>query len=119
MKQHLYFVEVGVLLTKDDTEFDCYTISNFYNDKFGFFDENRLTFLTEAQALKYANDYVNNGVEYTYAFIHDSIENIDEDDLREIVEACYCEYSLENPHKKDIIYFIYKEKGKIIKEIGE
>ena len=53
MKKQLYFVEVGVLLNPNDKEFDYYHINGFYDDEFGFYDENRLTYLNYDEAKEY------------------------------------------------------------------
>ena len=110
MKKELFFVEVGVLLDEKDPEFDCYHINGFFDDIFGFYDENRLTFLTYKKALEYALNYIENGVERTYAFIHNSICNIDDEQLKEIKDFASCEYSIENPKFEDVLFFAYKKE---------
>ena len=117
MKTELFFVEVGVILDKENEEFDCYTIRDFYDDEFAFYDENRLTFLDYEHAKKYADDYVNRGVNRTYAIIHNAICDITDDEYDDIICNAYCEYSLDNFDKKDVLYFIHKENKEIIKEI--
>ena len=111
MKKELFFVEVGVLLTPDDKEFDYYKINEFFDDRFGFYDENRLTFLNYDKAERYVKNYINEGVEKTYGFVHSVICNITDEELQEIADFKYCEASLCNPTRKNVEYFAYKENG--------
>ena len=118
MKKQLYFVEVGVLLKPNDKEFDYYHINGFYDDEFGFYDENRLTFLSYDEARKYADYYIEKGIEGTYSFIHSNVCNITDEELEEIQTSLYCECCLENPNKEDVLYFAYKECGKLFPRLS-
>lgn len=64
---NVYKVEVGVLLDKDDSEYECY--SECYDKNNGYYEENSVLFLDYNRAVKYAKDYVNNGVNGTYSII--------------------------------------------------
>ena len=55
------------LLTKRDCRNLIESIERFYYE-FAYYDENILTFLTKEQAYNYGKEYVENGVEKTYAF---------------------------------------------------
>lgn len=114
MKRDLYFCEVGVLLPKDDEDYEFYQLNNFHRE-FGFYDENKLTFLTEEERNNYALDYVKNGVENTYALLYQYNCNIEERELQDIKDFKYSEYSLEMA-SDDITEFIYKQNNKIKRE---
>jgi hypothetical protein len=78
-----YLVDVGVLLTKEDKEFDFY--SCVYNHKYGYYDENQYYVSTKEKATKEIKEYVENGVEGTYGIVSlttldDSITKQDIDD---------------------------------------
>ena len=112
MRKHLYFCEVGVLLDEKHPEFDCYQISSMPK-QFAFFDENVLTFLTKEEAYNYGKEYVEKGIERTYAIYYDFVENITKQELEEIKTSLYCEWSLGGISKETTTLFIYKENGKI------
>ena len=116
MEKELFFVEVGVLLDKEHPEFEYYKIRNFY-EEFGFYDENKLTFLTYAEAENYANNYIKSGVNTTYGIVYSFICNIDDNDLEEIELFAYCEASLEPPEHETTLYFAYKDNNENIKTI--
>lgn len=118
MNKQLYFVEVGVLLNKTHPEFECYQISNFY-DQFGFYDENRLTFTTLNKALKYAKKYVEDGVNNTYVIVYTFVCNIDDEELQEIKDIAYSECSLENPSIETTIFFQYKTQYGLINTVTD
>lgn len=113
MKQTLYFVEVGVLLDHTDKEYEYYKINGFHDTIFGFYDENKLTFLTLKEAKEYADNYIKDGVNKTYAIIYSFVCNIDDNDLEEITQHAYCEYSLEPPQLDTTLYFAYKNDYKL------
>ena len=113
MKQTLYFVEVGVLLDHTDKEYECYKINGFHDTIFGFYDENKLTFLTLKEAKEYADNYIKDGVNKTYAIIYSFVCNIDDNDLEEITQHAYCEYSLEPPQLDTTLYFAFKNYNKL------
>lgn len=117
MRKELFFVEVGVLLNKEHPEFDCYKIRNFY-EEFGFYDENKLTFLTYKEAENYANEYIDDGVNTTYGIVYSEFCKITDEELQEIKDYAYCEYSLEPPEHDTTLYFAYKKDNgetKIVK----
>lgn len=69
LKFPLYKVEVGVLWNEDEKmeDYDCY--NKVYDKRYGYFDENVAFELDYSQALNYAKQYVENGVNGTYAII--------------------------------------------------
>lgn len=119
MERKLFFVEVGVLLGKDASEFESYNIKGFYEGKLGFYDENKLTFLTYEKAKEYADYYIKHGVETTYAIIYSFVCNIEDNELKEIKESAYCEWSLEPPEEDTVLYFAHKENGKLVDKINK
>ena len=64
---NVYKVEVGVLLDKDNDEYDCY--NNVYDKKNSYYNENEVLCLDYNKALEYTKNYVDNGVNGTYAII--------------------------------------------------
>lgn len=63
----LYFLEVGILLTKENPEFDNY--SKVYDRRCGYYDEDRWCVIDSELAVKEAIRYVENGVDRTYAVV--------------------------------------------------
>lgn len=126
---NLYKVEVGVLLDKDNTDYECY--NSVYDKKNAYYDENVVFELDYMRALEYAKYYVDNGVNGTYAIIsklkynskqlyggcNDEEIDIVSYDLNNILGGHFLEnyidlfdselYSLDN-----IIYSLYKVKDK-------
>ena len=100
-----YLVDEGVLLTREDKEFEAYAI--VYDKKYGYYDECQCYIVNKEKAIKEAKEYVENGVESTYAIV--SITAIPDDaNLEEI----YVEgevYVLE-----DVIYSVAKINGEIV-----
>lgn len=66
LKFNVYKVEVGVLLDKDNEEYDFYL---YYDKKHSYYEENSVLFLDYNMALEYAKEYVDNGVNGTYSII--------------------------------------------------
>lgn len=117
MKKELFILEVGVLLQPDNEEFDCYNITGFYENVYGFYDENLCVFLDFNKAKDYADFYVENGVNNTYAYIRNDIYNLDEEDFDSIENNLYYDNVDYNFNENDVLYFIKKENNSIIKEI--
>ena len=63
----IYKIEVGVLLDSDHEEYDCY--NGVYDKQHAFYDENVAFELDYQQAINYANGYVDDGVNGTYAIV--------------------------------------------------
>lgn len=112
MEKTLYFVEVGVL-TPPDYELESYKIKGFH-EEFGFYDENKLTFLTQEEAKNYGLSYIEMGVENTYAILYNYICDVEDCDMEEITNWHYCEFSLDMP-TETITDFFYKKNGEIIR----
>ena len=72
----LYKVEVGVLLDKDNEEYGCY--NGVYDKLNSYYDENVVFELDYLKALEYAKNYVENGVNGTYAIISKIYYNSEE-----------------------------------------
>lgn len=113
MTKNLYFCEVGVLLDSNHPDFDYYSISTMPKE-FGYYDENKLTYFTKEESYDYARKYVESGVEKTYAICYDFVcKHLTDEELEEIENVAYCEYSLEPPTLETTTLFIYKENGEI------
>ena len=110
IRKPIYFVEVGVLLNKNDGEFDSYQIRGFH-EEFGFYDENRCAYFKLEDAIRYGEEYVKDGVNGTYAVIQEC--KIDTDDLSDralldILNSAYYE-DIPNPSEDCVIEFMYKK----------
>lgn len=123
---NVYKVEVGVFLDKDNDEYEEY--KNVYDKKHSYYEENSVLFLDYNKAVDYAKNYVDNGVNGTYAIIsklkYDSEEiyggrtQLEIDyamaDINSIIGGGYVEdigmfnglYSLDN-----VIYSLYKVRN--------
>ena len=69
MKSEFKMLEVGVLLTENDAEYDSY---NFvYGGEYGYFNENNIIYKAEDvnTAIGFARKYVSEGVNMTYAIL--------------------------------------------------
>lgn len=106
--------EVGVLLKPDHKEFDAYAI--VYDKKYGYFNENDILYIEadKDSAISYAKEYVEKGVDMTYAVItdeglwdyeayEDSGKLVDDGDIDE------CEFKHD-----DVIYSVAKINGEIV-----
>lgn len=62
-----FLVEVGILLGKDNPEFDAYATA--YDKEHGYYDEGQYYVESKEKALEDAKKYVNDGVENTYAVV--------------------------------------------------
>lgn len=65
-----YLVDVGVLLSDDNKDFGAY--SNVYDKQYGYFDENQYYVKDLEDALKQAKEYVDKGVDTTYAVVSET-----------------------------------------------
>lgn len=107
----VYQVEVGVLLDKDDPEYECY--SQVWDHSNGFFDEDNMVCKTIKEAKEFLNYYIKNGVTHTYGIISEL--DINEEEYKvmkeQIEELCYeMDYDV-----KCVIYSAYKnDKDEII-----
>lgn len=135
----IYKVEVGVYWEKGES--DDYEDYCTYDKKRAYYEENTLFELDYYNALKYAKEYVNNGVNGTYAIIskydystdkfRENIEDtlymiqtilggsyIDNDtelfSKGELYNMDYVVYSLCKKKDKDNPYFLGKGNGEII-----
>lgn len=103
-----YMLEVGVLLKKEDEEFEQY--SQVYDKKHGYYDEYQEYVLKLENAKKKADSYVKEGVAGTYAIISQTY--ILDDVLDDAIRLCPVEnesYALE-----DVVYAIHKENDLIV-----
>ena len=102
----VYYIECGVLLDKDNGDYDCY--SNVFDKKHAFYDE-YVDFTEDLEiAKKYCNDYIKNGVNGTYGIISqvyvDDDINIDDcydyligdSDLYDVKNVIYNAWKLKN-----------------------
>jgi hypothetical protein len=113
MKTNAILLDVGVLLTELDDEFNSY--NGVYNHRYGYYDENQIAYKGEdlIEAIKYAREYVANGVDMTYAVITtQGIVNYDEPWENDRIEDFT--YNAE-----DVIFSVAKIYGIIIEDFIE
>ena len=108
MKINVIGLDVGVLLTKNDEEFDFY--SCVYDHKYGYYDENQIAYkeCDLAEAIKYAREYVTDGVDMTYAVVTNQgqinyCEEFDDGNIDNFTYLC-----------EDVIFSLAKINGEII-----
>lgn len=110
-KNTIYQFEVGVLLNKDNNEYEFY--SNGWDKNNGYYDENFGFVKTYEEAINYVEKYIKDGVKNTYGII--SKVQVNEEDLRSIhngySESINMDYDLEK-----IIYNSYKNDEGILIE---
>ena len=102
---YAYLVEVGILLTKEDEEFEAY--SGVYNRIYGFYDEDQYYVKEKEVAILNAKNYVEKGVENTYAIVSGTILPEDFDFENGVVEDA--EYNMEN-----VVYSVAKFNGELV-----
>ena len=118
VKTKLFRLEVGVLLGKEDSEFECY--NNVYTKKHGFYDEDVSVYVDYAEAKKAGDEYVSDGVDKTYCVITGDVFDVTEEELAQINETTWFDAVNEFSFKEDdVIYFIYKDNEKVITEIDK
>ena len=116
MTNILYKVEVGILLTKDHPEFNSY--NHVYTKDFGFYDEDVSVFSSYAKAKDEADNYIESGVNMTYAIITSDYYKTSDTDERLVADLLSGERCLDSSWnfgyaEDDILYFAYKEDGNI------
>ena len=116
MKKTIYEVEVGVHLNKNHEEYESYAISGATpTTDLGYYDENVLAYFKLADAKKYADYYVEKGVNNTYAFITSDIYNLDKKDIESIKQSLYFDHDRDIPNIKYWLYYTYKDNDGNIK----
>lgn len=95
----IYVVEVGVLLTKEDEEYDSYCV---YDKQFGYYDEGLTGYLKYEDAKKTALEYCKNGVIGTYAIILKDDDFPDVENQEELYETV-----IEFDNTREVIYNVY------------
>ena len=110
MKTNVIGLDVGVLLTELDEEFNCY--NGVYDHRYGYYDENQIAYKESdlEKAIKYARQYVLDGVDMTYAVITNQgqINYNDEFDDGNIEDFTY--------KPEDVIFSVAKIYGRIIED---
>jgi len=101
-------VEVGVVLEPDNDEYEHYKYIDGFD--YSLYDENILFFTNKKKAIKYAKDYINDGVISTYGIVTDhGMPNLSEEQIREIEEYHSSDDIWVKPSKEDILFFNYKK----------
>ena len=108
MKIQIYMVEVGVVLEPDNDEYEHYKYIEGFD--YSLYDENLLYFTDKDKAIKYAKDYIDDGVIGTYGLVTDhGIPNLSEEQIKEIEESNSADDLWFKPTKEDIFFFDYKK----------
>lgn len=105
--------EVGVLLKPDHKEFDAYAI--VYDKKYGYFNENDIAYkeVDKEKAIAYAKEYVEKGVDMTYAIITD--EGLCDYEVYTNTGELVDDGEIESDYNADdIIYSVAKIDGEIV-----
>ena len=109
MKTNAILLDVGVLLTKDDEEFDYY--SSVYDHKYGYYDEDQTAYKEEdlAKAIQDARQYVTDGVDMTYAVI------TNQGQINYVGDTLETEWALDDftYNHEDVIFSVAKINGEI------
>ena len=101
-----YLVDVGILLSDDDKEYDNYAI--VYDKCHGYYDENQFYTRTKEEAIEYVKDYIKRGVDEINAYGVVSETNIIDDydfENDDIGEESY--------HPADVVYSLAKINSEI------
>ena len=125
----LYKVEVGVLLKKDNNDYETY--SQAYDKQHGYYDENVIFFRNKKNAKEYIKNYVFFGVVGTYGILSELVYDqneigyTDEDTKRILkdIDECgifedYIDIFGEDLYDtKNVIFTRYKKSQKVFKKI--
>ena len=116
MTKMLYRTEVGVLLPKNDPEFEMY--NDVYTGDYGFFDQDVSVFASFEEAKAWGNNCIKSGDDMTYAVITwdwYKPDKVEESLIKEILTG---ETPLDKSWnfgftKEDMMYFAFKSEGEI------
>lgn len=100
-----YLLEEGILLDKTSEEFDWY--NQCYDKAYGYYDELQMYVKKKEDAVVSAKEYVENGVENTYAIV--SVTDVPDDTDFDDVDVEGEDYLVEN-----ICYSVAKINGTIV-----
>lgn len=111
-KKELYLVETGVLLAKEDKEYEMY--ANVYDKENGYYDLNQYFITKEKleETIKCEKEYLEkNCFKNIYIIItYQDIWEFDSEEELEELDTNFCDYLVEN-----IVYSVMKDKnGNII-----
>lgn len=118
---NFYLVDVGVLLTENDEEFESYNM--VYDEKFGYYDEHMYYVADEDSAISQVKEYVQKGNPNTYGVVSyagslyqwidlddESVSDEEIDSFLGDLDVADEDYLVEN-----IVYSVYKdENGKLV-----
>lgn len=108
MKEYMkaYLVDEGILLTKEDKEFDFYAC--VYDKKYGYYDDCQYYVKEMQVAIRDARKNVEKGAEKTYVIISSTLVSSDYDfENDDCVES-------ESYSVDDVVYSIAKINGEIV-----
>ena len=101
----VYLVDEGILLTKENKEFDAYAI--VYDKKYGYYDTAQYYVKNKTDAIKCAKAYVEENGENTYAIVSNTGVRSDFDFENGYVEG-------ETYFAENVIYSVAKINGEIV-----
>lgn len=102
-----YLVDAGVLLSDEHEEFDKY--SNVYDECYGYYDEVQYYVKDKEEALKQAKEYVDNGIDSTYAVVSETNIPYDYDFENGYIEG-------ESYNTADVVYSVTKINGELVED---
>ena len=114
MTKTLYRAEVGVLLTRNDPEFESY--NHVYTGDYGFYDVDVSVFASFEEAKAWGDSYINSGADMTYTVITSDLYKPDKVEGTLINELLSGDTPLDESWnfgatKDDIVYFAFKSCG--------
>lgn len=101
--KEVFLVDEGILLNRDDESFEMYAYA--YDNQYGYYDEDQFYVKSRKDAIKQAKEYVEDGVENTYAVVSNSYVS-DDNDLSILEDESYL--------PEDVIYSVAKINGNIV-----
>lgn len=108
--KEVYLIDVGILLTQKDDEFESYAI--VYDKKYGYYDENQYNKPTLEEAILDVKKYIENGCDGTYGVVSKLVAPEDFDCDNDFLGPK--SYSLDN-----IVYSLAKIDNQIIENFIE
>ena len=112
--RNCYLVEVGVLLKKDNPEYEAYKNKNVYDGSGSFYDEDQFYELSEEKAKEYALKYVKEGIGGTYGIVKKTfIPEEDAVNMENGIDAPYVEG--ESYDVSSVVFSVHKnDDGEMI-----
>lgn len=105
-----YLVDVGILLSEGDMEFNSYNM--VYDKSHGYFDEDQFYVIDKQEAIDYVKQYVGDGVNNTYGIISET--ELDDDITSEDIENGNVSVSGETYSIENVCFNLAKINDKVV-----